>query len=131
MVIVLSLRNGWLAALLAVASALLAPAPSFASNTQPVEWTSEGHSAMGHEECPGSEMPTHSRAPAGVGVDCCHWMAAADTPGLAVPNGSDPASAPARALPAIPAVRAPAVYSPLHASAAGSDLIVLFGRFRE
>jgi hypothetical protein len=58
-------------------------------------------------------------------------MAAADTPGLAVPNGSDPASAPARALPAILAVRAPAVYNPLHASAAASDLIVLFGRFRE
>ena len=131
MSVAFSLRKVWFTALLLVASALGLAAPSFASDAGTTAWTSEDYVARGHETCPESDMPMPAGMPSGVDVDCCHWTAAADSPGLPLPNGSDSASAPPRALVAIPSARAPALEATLHASAAAPDFIVLFGRFRE
>jgi hypothetical protein len=130
MSVAFSLRKVWFTALLVVAGALVLAAPTFAS-AGTTAWTSEHYAAAGHETCPESDMPMPAGIPSGVGVDCCHWTSAADSPGLPLPSGSDSASAPPRALVAIPSARAPALEATLHASAAAPDFIVLFGRFRE
>lgn len=131
MAFVLSLRNACFTVLLAIAGALLLPAPSFASNTAPAAWTSESPGAMDHEGCPESETPATSTMPGGVRLDCCQWSSGIDSASRLFPNGSEPASPPAHALPAMRATSASAFYSPLHISAAGPDLIVLFGRSRK
>lgn len=135
--VVLTFRNGRLAALLALVGAFLLPALAFAAvdpayASQFTMDASAADAAPHARVCPELDGPVAPAMPASLGFNCCHWAFGIDSAALALPRsgGGESTAADPPELLSIGHTDIPLLI-PRHFSAAAPSLIVLFGRFRE